>query len=103
LIELDETRRNTLGHMERNQEKIKNTFDHKAKERKFDEGDLILLWDKRKKKPGMHRKFVSLWTSPYKIMSHAGTNSFNLSTMEGETLRLLVNVLHFKRYYPPTR
>jgi hypothetical protein len=43
LIELDETRRNALGQMERNQEKIKNTFDHKAKERNFAEGDLVLV------------------------------------------------------------
>jgi hypothetical protein len=48
LIELDETGRNALGQMTRNQEKIKNTFDHKAKERSFAKGDLVLLWDKRK-------------------------------------------------------
>jgi hypothetical protein len=102
LIELDETRRNALGQMERNQDKIKKTFDHKAKERHFAEGDLVLLWDKRKEKPGMHKKFDSLWMGPYKIMSHAGTNSFNLGTMEGESLRLPVNALHIKRYYPPT-
>jgi hypothetical protein len=102
LIELDETIRNALGQMERNQEKIKNTFDHKAKERNFVEGDLVLLWDKRKEKLGTHKKFDSLWISPYKIMSHAGTNSFNLGTMEREALRLPVNALHIKRYYPPT-
>jgi hypothetical protein len=87
--------------MTRNQEKIKNTFDHKAKERSFAEGDLVLLWDKRKEKPGMHKKFDSLWGGPYKIKSCAGTNSFNLETMEGEILKLPVNALHIKRYYPP--
>jgi transposase InsO family protein len=102
LIELDETRRSAFGQMERNQEKIKNTFDHKAKERNFIEGDLVLLWDKRREKPGMHKKFDSLWTGPYRIMSCAGTNSFNLETMEGEALKLPVNALHIKRYYPPT-
>jgi hypothetical protein len=90
-----------LGQMTRNQEKIKNTFDHKAKERNFAKGDLVLLWDKRKEKPGMHKKFDSLWGGPYKIMSCAGTNSFNLETMEGEILKLPVNALHIKRYYPP--
>jgi hypothetical protein len=65
-------------------------------------GDLVLLWDKRKEKPGMHKKLDSLWTGPYKIISHAGTNSFNLGTMEGEALRLPVNALHIKHYYPPT-
>ena len=102
LIELDESRRNTLSQMGRNQEKIKNTFDHKAKERNFTKGDLVLLWDKRKEKPGMHKKLDSLWTGPYKIMSHAGTNSFNLGTMEGEILRMSINALHIKYYYPPT-
>jgi transposase InsO family protein len=101
LIELDETRRSAFGQMERNQEKIKNTFDHKAKERNFTKGDLVLLWDKRREKPGMHKKFDSLWGGPYKIMSCAGTNSFNLETMEGEVLKLPVNALHIKRYYPP--
>jgi hypothetical protein len=102
LIELDETRRKALGQMERNQEKIKSTFDHKDKERSFAKGDLVLLWDKRKEKPGMHKKFDSLWTGPYKILSHAGTNSFNLGTMEGESLRLSVNSLHIKCYHPPS-
>jgi hypothetical protein len=50
----------------------------------------------------MHKKLDGLWTCPYKIMSHAGTNSFNLGTMEGEALKLPVNALHIKRYYPPT-
>jgi hypothetical protein len=48
----------------------------------------------------MHKKFDSLWTGPYKIMSHAGTNTFNLATMEGEALKLSVNALHIKRYHP---
>jgi hypothetical protein len=102
LIELDESRRDTLGQMERNQEKIKKTFDHKAKERNFIEEDVILLWDKIKEKPGMHKKLDSLWTGPYKITSHASTNSFKLGTMEGEALRLPLNSLQIKRYYPPT-
>jgi hypothetical protein len=87
--------------MERNQENIKNTFDYKAKERNFTKGDLVLLWDKRREKPCMHKKFDSLWGGPYKIISCAGTNSFNLETMEGEVLKMLVNALHIKHYYPP--
>jgi transposase InsO family protein len=101
LIELDETRRNALGQMVKNQEKVKNTFDHKAKGKSFAQGDLVLLWDKRKEKPGMHKKFDSLWGGPYKIKSCAGTNSYNLETMEGEILKLPVKALHIKRYYPP--
>jgi len=92
--------RNALSQMGRNQENIKNNFDHSEKERDFTEGDLVLLWDKRREKPDMHRKLDGLWTGPYKIMSHACTNSFNLGTMEGEALKLPMNALHIKRYYP---
>jgi hypothetical protein len=101
LIELDETRRSALGQMKRNQENIKNIFDHKAKERNFTKGDLMLLWDKRREKPDMHKKFDSLWGGPSKIMSCACTIFFNLETMEGEVLKLPMNALHIKRYYPP--
>jgi hypothetical protein len=102
LVELDESRRVSLGQMERNQERIKNTFDHKENERDFTEGDLVLLWDKRREKPSMHKKLDGLWTSPYMIMSPTGTNLLNLGTLEGEALKLPVNVIHIKHYYLPT-
>jgi hypothetical protein len=88
--------------MARNQERIKKTFDHKAKERDFAEGDLVLLWDKRREKPGMHKKLDGLWTRPYTIMIPTGKNSFNLGTIEGESLKLPLNAIHIKCYYPPT-
>jgi hypothetical protein len=46
--------------MEKNQEKIKGTFDRKARKRDFKKGDQVLMWDKRREKPGMHQKFDSL-------------------------------------------
>jgi hypothetical protein len=64
LIDLDESRRTALSQMARNQEKIKNTFDHKTKERDFAESDLVLLWDKTREKHGMHKKLDGLWTGP---------------------------------------
>jgi hypothetical protein len=51
LIELDVSRRNDLDHVENNQENIKGTFDHKARERNFEDADLVLVWDERKEKP----------------------------------------------------
>jgi hypothetical protein len=44
LVELDDTRR-----MARNQEKVKGTFDRKARQRDFKEGDQVLSWDKEEK------------------------------------------------------
>jgi hypothetical protein len=51
--------------MVKSQEKFKNTFDHKARERDFKEGELVLLWDKRREKPGMHKKLDGLCVIPY--------------------------------------
>jgi hypothetical protein len=79
LIELDETRRMAFDKMESNQEKVKGNFDRNARKREFKEGDQVILWDKKREKPGMHQKFGSLWLRPYKIEEVFGPNSFYLS------------------------
>jgi hypothetical protein len=43
------------------QDKIKVTLDHKYRQRNFQDGDLVLLWDKRKENLGMHNNFENLW------------------------------------------
>jgi hypothetical protein len=90
-----------MSQIARNQGKMKNTIDHKEKERYFTKGDLVFLWDKRREKPGMHKKLDGLWRGPYKIISLARTHFLNLGTMEGEALKLLVNALQINCYYPP--
>jgi hypothetical protein len=64
LVELDESRRHDFDQMERNIDKIKRIFDHKAREREIKEGNLLILRDKRKEKPCMHKKTDSLWLGP---------------------------------------
>ena len=65
--------------MEKNQEKVKGTFDRKARQRDFKEGDQVLMWDKRREKPRMHQKFDSLWLGPYKIEEISSPKDFYLS------------------------
>jgi hypothetical protein len=72
-----------LDQMARNQEKIKGMFDHKARQ-SFQRRRPSTIVGQKKEKPGMHKKFDSLWTGPYRIVSEAGLNSFNLATLEGE-------------------
>lgn len=91
LIELDENRRKTFDHNLKNQDKVKKAFDKSSRQRDFQVGDTVLLWDKRREKPEKHEKFDSLWTGPYLVHSIAGTNSFNLSHLDGEILPLPVN------------
>jgi transposase InsO family protein len=99
LVELDESRRKALDQSIKNQEKVKKTFDKSSRQRVFQEGDTVLLWDKRREKPGNHGKFDSLWTGPYIIQSIAGKNSFFLSRLDGERLTLPVNGQLLKLFF----
>jgi ribonuclease HI/transposase InsO family protein len=99
IIELDENRRKALDQSIRNQEKIKRTFDKSSRQRDFQTGDTVLLWDKRREKPGSHGKFDSLWAGPYIIQDVAGKNSFVLSRLDGEKLPLPVNGQLLKLFF----
>ena len=98
-IELDENKRKAFEHSLKNQDKVKKAFDKSSRQRDFQIGDTVLLWDKRSEKPGKHGKFDSLWTGPYLIHSIAGTNSFNLSHLDGEVLLLPVNGQLLKLFF----
>jgi hypothetical protein len=63
----------------------------KERQRDFKEGDFVLMWDKRREKPGMHKKFDSLWLGPYQIKERIGTDSFYLATTDGRRMPFLVN------------
>ena len=99
IVGLDESRRAALDKSLRHQESMKGTFDKSARPRAFQIGDTVLLWDKRREKPGKHGKFDSLWKGPFIIRDTAGTNSFFLNTMDGEILNLPMNGQHLKPFY----
>ena len=65
----------------------------------FQKGDMVLLWDKRREKPGKHGKFDSLWMGPYIIHDVVGDNSFYLSDMDGEKQSLPVNGQILKLFF----
>ena len=60
LIELDENRRKVFDHSLKNQDKVKKAFDKSSRQRDFQVGDVVLLWDKKREKPGKHGKFDNL-------------------------------------------
>jgi hypothetical protein len=99
LVELDEIRRKALDQSIKNQDKVKRIFDKSSRKRVFQEGDTILLWDKRREKSGNHGKFDRLWTGPYIIQGTAGKNSFYLNKLDGEKLALLVNGQLLKLFF----
>ena len=99
IIELDEVRRKAMDQSIKSQTKMKKNFDIKSRPKSFQVGDTVLLWNKRKEKPGKHGKSDSLWMGPYIIQESAGTNSFHLSDLDGERLLLPVNGRHLKTFY----
>jgi hypothetical protein len=100
LVELDENRREAWDKMVLEQERIKGTFDQRSRDINFGVGDIVLLWDKNKEKPGNHGKFEKIWMGPYQISRVAGKNSFWLETLDGYELELPVNGVLLKHYYP---
>ena len=99
LIELDENRRKAFDHSLKSQKKIKRAFDKSSRQRDFQVRVTVLLWDKRREKPGKHGKFDSLWTGPYLIHNIVATNSFNLNYLDGERLPLPVNGQLLKLFF----
>ena len=60
LVELEETRSQVNQRLAEYQEKMKNIFDQRAKERKLQIGDMVLRWDVRRAEKGKHGKFDPL-------------------------------------------
>ncbi len=99
IIELDETRREVFDHIYKNQFKFRKKIDKSSRVTTLQVGDLVLLWDRRNEKLRIHRKFDNLSLAPYFTRRLDGTNSFHLSTLDGEPLDLLVNGQMLKLFY----
>jgi hypothetical protein len=70
-----------------------------TRKRDFMIGDIVLLWDKGREKPGKHGKFDSLWLGPYLIREIAGPNSFHLSHLDGEPINIPRNGQQLKLFF----
>jgi hypothetical protein len=73
--------------------------DPKIRKEYFQQGRLILMWDKRKDKPTMHKEFDCLWYGPYNIEKKTKVGSFYLSMPKGRRLPLPISGSILKPYY----
>ena len=80
-IEINEMRDKSYDKVQTHQEKMKNTFNRKFKEEKFQIDDLVLKWDAHRE--DKHGKFDHMWVVPYIIASYRGDNSFICSIRMG--------------------
>ena len=99
LIELEETRNHVDQRLIEYQEKMKNVFDQHAKDRNFQDGDLVLRWDVRRAEKGKHAKFDLLWFGPFKIAQLGRNNTFYLENLQGDLLDAPVNGQFLKPYF----
>ena len=52
------------------QDRVKRSFDMKAKPDDFQQGDLVLKWDAWHEDKGKHGKFKHLWKGLYQIVEN---------------------------------
>ena len=57
------------------QERVKGTFDKRSRDVKFNVGDIVLLCDKNKEKPGNHGKLEKICMGTYRLSRIAGKGS----------------------------
>jgi len=67
LIEAHELRERIYLSSKDHKANIKSRFDRRTKMDDFRVDDLVLRWDARREKKGMHGKFDHLWVGPLKI------------------------------------
>jgi hypothetical protein len=98
LIKVQQHRVEVDEKMQKYQDDMKALFDHKAKDRDFLPGDLVLRWDARKEEATKHGKFEHLWYGPFRVSALEGKNSFLLENIDGEVLNAPVNGRYLKHY-----
>ena len=66
-------------------DKVKKSFDRKAKPNDFQQDDLVLKWNAWHEDKGKNGKFEHLWKGPYQIAENRGNNSYVLQEANGDS------------------
>jgi hypothetical protein len=98
LIEVQQHMAEVDERLQKYRDDMKVLFNHKAKDRNFLPGDLVLKWDARKEDLGKNGKFDHIWYGPFKVASPEGNNSFLLENLDGKILNAPING-HFLKHY----
>jgi len=100
LLMLEEEREKDKSKFMAHQQIIKRCFDkHKAKEKDFEVGDLVLKWDRENDLKAKHSKFQNIWLGPFQVAGKIGEGTYQLQNMRGEPDALLVNDEALKQYF----
>jgi hypothetical protein len=84
MVEVKHIREQVMNRACSHQQKIKQTFDRKSREKDFELGDLVLKWDASRQDKGKHNKFDALWIGPFRISKVFSKNTYRLQDLEGK-------------------
>ena len=88
LEQLDEQRRDALVVLEVNKHRVKVQYDKSFRLRRFNEGDLVHLWDQAKEPLGTG-KFNPMWHGTYVVKHELDKGTYELVDYEGQPWRSL--------------
>ena len=98
LNNLDETRRDPALANQAHKKCVKAQYGKSVQPCVFNEGDLVLTYDKRYDKLGK-AKFESMWYKPFVISKVLEKGAYELVDYDGIPLGKPRNGLYLKRYY----
>ena len=78
---------------------MKHLYDKRETKKKFNIGDLVLLWNARTEDKGKHDKFDPIWLGPYSVFIMHGEDSYFLSDVTGDILEFPIHGQFLKRYF----
>ena len=84
--------------LEVNKHHVKVQYNNSICPRRFNEGDLVLLWDQAKEPLGVG-KFNPMWHGPYMVKRVLEKGTYDLADYEGIALAEPRNGLYLKKYY----
>jgi len=100
LLMLEEERQKAKSKFLAHQQIVKRWFDkHKAKEKNFEVGNVVLKWDRENEPKGQHSKFQNLWLGPFLVAEKIGAGTYQLQNLKGEPDTLPVNGQALKQYF----
>lgn len=97
---LEEEREKEKSKFVDHQQIVKIWFDkHKAKDKSFEVGDLVLKWDRANEPKGKHSNFQNLWLRPFRVSKKIGAGMYQLQNLRGEPDTLPMNGQSLKQYF----
>jgi hypothetical protein len=86
LLMLEKEREKEKSKFISHQQIVKRWFNkHKAKEKNFEVGDLVLKWDRANEPKRKHSKFQNLWLRPFQVADKIGVGMYRLQNLRGGT------------------